>query len=160
MIVLGIDPGCTATGLAVVDTDAHKILELRTDRTGYPVEDVKELLDSGYPIARVAIQVPIPPTGKLAFYPGGKASPASLVRHAAITYQLVGYLERAAEIANADAAWTGWGAFDVVEVCSQGRRGQGLKMDAAKFNLYWGFTGRSSEHSRDAAAIALQGAKT
>jgi len=158
MIALGIDPGCTATGFAVVDLDAHKVLALRTVKGDFEARrQAAADMEIRHHPTLVAIQVPIPEDGKIAFYnrgPDGKPrNVAAMIRHTAATYELVGYYRGAVR----QAQEMGF-ALTLVEVCSQGRKGQGLKMDAKRFNIYWQYEGRSSEHARDAAAIAAQAA--
>jgi len=165
MTVLGIDPGATC-GLALVDIAEHRIIKLRTlyGRTCAQQGETVDNLIFTYRPQIVAIQVPRPRKGKFAFFHKGKdgkpISPASIVIHAGMAGWLTGFVACLGQLVDYGYATEKYAQFRVVEVSSQGRRGQGLKMDAKTFNAYWNYEGLHSKHARDAAAIALQGAKT
>ena len=152
MIVLGIDPGAGHTGWAVIKTDSRTIADIGTIRDApyYPTGDALLTVAERYKPSFVAIQWPFKAEGKTPrFYIDPKTekprdrSGVSFAKLAAHTGWLYGYL-----------AGRGYPVIPAVP-----KRGAGCKVPRREWELYWQWTGRTSQDARDAAQIALQAVK-
>jgi hypothetical protein len=147
MIVIGIDPGCAATGVAVVEMPVRQLRYCRTWRGDheYLTEELGSLIRACQP-GIIGVQSPVATSKSPRFY-GGDRSGMSLARNA----WLAGVLWGAAR-----ACWPGAHILAVPPV-----RRWGLKASERAWRTYWAWPleqpgGRTSEHARDAAMIALQ----
>lgn len=158
MRILGIDPGCTATGLCMIEPANRAascpppipgllwtIVEIATARG--EVDDhifaVREMVTGRGPDV-AAVQVPAVQGQTAAFYrKGAKYSPMSIVKNAGHAARIAGVLE-------------GLG-IPVQRIPSKDCRGRGFKMDRELWELNWRYPLRTSEDARDAAQIALLG---
>ena len=153
--IMGIDPGAD-TGVAVIEALRDepqypppvpgvfwRIARIETVKDPDPLvraESVRAVwLAKGRPA--VAVQTIVASDGKIALW--NRKSAASLVRHVAYTGMLAGWFR-------------GAGAT-VVEIPSQECKSAGMKMNKAVWAETWRHEGRTSEHARDAAQIALLG---
>ena len=144
MIVLGIDPGCGHTGWAVVDVKRRLIVDIGTLRdkaAGETCEQIAYIAAIRYPHF-IAVQNPISDGRVPRFYKGDKSGIA-LAKNVELSALILGYLQ-------------GQGR-PVVSV--KPLRGTGNKMKRKDWQLYWQWTGRTSQDARDAAQIALQAVK-
>ena len=162
MRLLGIDPGCSATGWAIIETKPMSIIDIGTWRGG--VEKIQQAAAklAGYALTPehkpvVAIQVPglwhekwprfygprrNPKTGKME---SGDKSGIGLAKQSMLAGWMCGMFVAA-----------GW---HVILCPSPKMRRKGPKVPVATFRADWGYSGtRTSEHARDAAYIALHGA--
>lgn len=142
MIVIGVDPG-SSSGIAVIETTRRQLLEYDTLGGGLAkwevtAEWIRERMDR-WGVDLAVIQTPIT-QGKT---PRWNKSPVSLAKNAALSGLLAGVC---------------WALCDEV-VLLPPMRSIGAKMDAHMFAVAWRFNGRISEHARDAAQIALAGAR-
>ena len=144
MIVLGIDPGCGHTGWAVVDAKRRLILAIDTIR-GKSSSTTCERL-AGVAVIHephlIAVQNPIG-NGRVPRFHKGDKSGIALAKNVELSALILGYLQ-------------GQGR-PVVSV--KPLRGTGNKMKRKDWQLYWQWTGRTSQDARDAAQIALQAVK-
>ena len=155
MIALGVDPGCSATGIAVVDTVKFCVLWQKTLRK-------RELAKRGSLTMEVAVKSALvdlilrwQPTVAVLQTPifKGRGTPlwnksaVSVMKNVDISAKLAGYLE----------------GIGLKVILVPPKRNSGMKMDAALFAKIFHYEGRTSQHVRDAAnltrciSISLEG---
>lgn len=168
MIVLGIDPGCGHTGWALVRLTFGLATEIKDGRRLYRAGAtmVQRILESGTwredytdcrewcaimkksPLDLVCIQTPLSETAATPMWRNrgqGRISPVSIARNAALSAWYAGWFE---------------GIGKRVYRCpSQNCRTWGMKAPERIWRAAWGYTGRTSADARDAAQIALHGAR-
>ena len=143
MIILGIDPGLSATGLAwVCDGAQPRLLDIRTMRGARMFAQVVSAAKyHGIQPDLVAVQVP--QMNPAIFGDNARARAMGVVKNAALANEIVGWLEGQ--------------RYDVVKIAPG--RGSGCKMPLAQWRAIWRYKGRTSQDARDAAMIALQGGR-
>ena len=153
MRLVGIDPGCGATGWALVETKPMRILDIGTWRGG--PEKIQQLTMEWLDVHQVergieyhvAIQVPGLWDGKWPRFYAGDKSGVGFAKHAMMAGWLCGMFSAC-----------GW---EVVPCPSAEMRKKGPKLPVALFRADWSYSGTpTSEHARDAAYIALWGASS
>lgn len=143
MILIGIDPG-RHIGLAVYDTREQRLLVCETHGgdSDEPIWTICAFRDGGWP--SVTVYVEDPAANKPVFQRPG-VNNRGMLRIA----QNVGANKEAARSLIERLKALG---IDVVPVAPR----RAKKMDAATFKRLTGWTGRTSQHARDAAALVLR----
>ena len=144
MNVLGIDPG-SSTGLAVVSLESGSVHYAKTvsaKNIDDVLNEITRLVEfwAEIVVLGVVVQTPIFQTGKT---PRWNPSPVSLAKNAATSHEIIGFLKGLSL------------RYPLDIQIRQPTRGSGMKMDAEMFAKVYGYTGRTSEHARDAANLAM-----
>lgn len=138
MIIIGIDP---PKGLALWDTESRKFIKIETVEFWDIIHEISTLKDAG----KIAVVVEAPQVNKPTFYRRGTNA-----RAMSRISQNVGSNKRDSVLIIEYCARVGVKCIPVPP-----RRKNSTKHSPELFSRWTGWTGRTSEHGRDAAALVF-----
>jgi hypothetical protein len=130
-IIAGIDPGVN-TGLALWDTQARKLVDLSTGTIIGAMQMLRVCKEQGA-LSRIVME-----DARLRRWYGSKGREA---------------LQGAGSIKRDCSIWTEFAEAEGIPLKSVSPQSKGAKLDAEQFAKLTGWTGRTSNHARDAAML-------
>lgn len=130
-IIAGIDPGVN-TGLALWDTQSRKLIDLSTGSIINAMQMLRVCKEQGA-LSRIVME-----DARLRTWYGSKGREA---------------LQGAGSIKRDCSIWTEFAEAEGIPLKSVSPQSKGAKVDAERFAALTGWTGRTSNHARDAAML-------